>query len=319
MALGKAINKKSFYGGMATGEAPDIAMPPLDEVAPIHTAAPDPWTNTQQQSSNDGISPVPDEVPQETEQELSAASDQEETQQEPEVHAQPRAEKESSTAANMKALREAREKAERERDELLRLFQMQHIQQQQRPPDPHVHDEEPDEQDYPDIELDPEALVDGKYVNQLSKQQKQYRKEMQQMRKELNNYKSQSSEALVESRIKAQFPDFDKVVSRENVDVLNEAYPELARTLRDTTDTYAKAVSAYKVIKQFGIHKEEVPVDQDRARAIRNANKPRPLASVNPQQGDSPLSKANAFANGELTSDMKEQLRREMYQAMKNH
>lgn len=318
MAIGKSVNKKSFYGGMEGGGTPDIAMPPLDETPPIHTAAPDPWENQSQQASNAGMAQVPEELPQETEQEM--ASDQEEQAEDTPVQAQPKHAKESSVAANMRALRESRDKAERERDELMHMLKTQ-MQQNNRPQEQHVHEEEP-VVDYPDLELDPEALVDGKYVNMLSKQQKQqqqqYRKEMQDLRKELNAYKQTSSEAYVESRIKTQFPDFDKVVSRENVEVLNEMYPELARTLRDTTDTYSKAVSAYKVIKQFGIHKDEV-IDTDRMKAIKNSNKPRPLASVNPQQGDSPLSKANAFANGELTADMKEQLRREMYQARKNH
>lgn len=35
---------------------------------------------------------------------------------------------------------------------------------------------------------------------------------------------------------------------------------------------------------------------------------------LSPQQGDSPLSKANAFANG-LTEDLKKQLQKEMFEA----
>ena len=55
----------------------------------------------------------------------------------------------------------------------------------------------------------------------------------------------------------------------------------------------------------------------DRELAQKNASKPKPLASVSPQQGDSPLSRANAFANG-LTNELKAQLRKEMEEARKN-
>jgi hypothetical protein len=55
----------------------------------------------------------------------------------------------------------------------------------------------------------------------------------------------------------------------------------------------------------------------DRAAAQKNASKPKPLASVSPQQGDSPLSRANAFANG-LTPELQKQLRQEMEEARKN-
>jgi hypothetical protein len=68
-------------------------------------------------------------------------------------------------------------------------------------------------------------------------------------------------------------------------------------------------------MKTFGIHKDIY--ESDRLKALKNSQKPRPLASVSPQQGDGPLSKANAFANG-MTAELKEQLRKEMYAARKN-
>ena len=64
---------------------------------------------------------------------------------------------------------------------------------------------------------------------------------------------------------------------------------------------------------------DQDPVLQnDRARVIKNSAKPRPLASVNPQQGDSPLSKANAFANGEFTEADRKRAWAEMVAARKN-
>ena len=63
----------------------------------------------------------------------------------------------------------------------------------------------------------------------------------------------------------------------------------------------------------MGIYRED-NYSKDRDKAQSNASKPKPLASVSPQQGDSPLSRANAFANG-LTDELKSQLRKEMEQA----
>ena len=67
------------------------------------------------------------------------------------------------------------------------------------------------------------------------------------------------------------------------------------------------------MIKQMGVYKED-KFSQDRARAEVNAGKPRPLTSMSPQQGDGPLSKANAFDNG-LTDELKESLLKEMNDA----
>ena len=56
----------------------------------------------------------------------------------------------------------------------------------------------------------------------------------------------------------------------------------------------------------------------DREQAQRNMAKPRPLASVAASQGnDSPLQRANAFANG-LTEELRSQLHREMVESMRN-
>jgi hypothetical protein len=68
-------------------------------------------------------------------------------------------------------------------------------------------------------------------------------------------------------------------------------------------------------IKKLGIYTEDT-YQADRERAQNNANKPRPLASVSPQQGESALSHANPFAGG-LTPELKTSLLKEMEAARK--
>jgi hypothetical protein len=121
-----------------------------------------------------------------------------------------------------------------------------------------------------------------------------------------------------EARIKSDFPDFEQVVSMENVERLNEDFPELAETLRDTKDLYKKAASAYKVIKKTGIYQDQGAYMAQKQKAVENLKKPRPTSSVAPHQGDSPLSKANAFANG-LTPELQKKLREEMYAARRGY
>lgn len=70
------------------------------------------------------------------------------------------------------------------------------------------------------------------------------------------------------------------------------------------------------MIKNLGIVPQEVP-NTEQERVNKNMAKPRPLISASPQQGDSPLSHANAFANG-LTDDLKKQLWKEMDQIRRN-
>lgn len=305
MAVGKALNK-GFHGSQETGKVPDIAMPNYNETPMIQNAAPDPWQAQQQsQQPHNPLIQVPDELPSDVRQEMDAADNN--YAQPNESEAQPVQEypRQPSAQESFKEIRDAKAKAERERDAILsQMLEMQsRMQQDQQRSIQKVH-EEP-EQDY---QIDDDSLVEGKVVKQVNKKLKN-------LEKQLEAYQNQSHVATVESKIRSSYPDFDKVVSKENVEILNERFPEIARTLRDTQDLYDKASSAYTVIKQFGIGRD-TRYDEDKVKAVANAQKPRPLASVSPTQGDSPLSRANAFANG-MTEDLKEQLRKEMYAARK--
>jgi len=310
MAVGKSLNKKSYYGSEGAG---DIAMPPLDQAPPISQAAPDPWTQQQSQPQNNPFGAVPDELPQEVIQEMQSEQEAPELEEAVEeiVQAQEIEETQPSKPSpkeSFRALKEAKERADRERDAMLSQMlemqrQIQNMQQQQ----PQVQEQPVEDYDF-DIESD--ALAEGKHLKKLMAKQKA-------MEQQLKRYQMHSEEVAVETRIRSQYPDFEKVVSKENVEILNEQFPEIAKTLRDTPDMFNKAAAAYTVIKNFGIHKDTAKHESDRVKAVTNAQKPRPLASVNPTQGDSPLSKANAFANG-MTEELKEQLRREMYNARKS-
>ena len=320
--MGKPISK-NFY---SSGQQSDIEMPPLTEQPPISAAAPNPWDNPQPQGQS-SAAPVPDSVPQDVIDEMSGTqnvygsnednqssvednqsaardeSSQTEDDDIDEVVPQPKRGQEAPAAKRIRELREAQKKAERERDELLRMMQMQQMQQNL----PKQQEQQPEEDDF---NVEDDALVEGKQLRKMNQK-------MRQMEQTLKNYQSQSSESITEARIKATYPDFDRVVSQDNIAQLREDYPELAATLSSSTDLYSKAVSAYTLIKQFGIHQDPV-LQNDRARVIKNSAKPRPLASVNPQQGDSPLSKANAFANGEFTEADRKRAWAEMVAARKN-
>jgi hypothetical protein len=220
----------------------------------------------------------------------------------PEQKPEPEQKKESPAQDSFRELRMKAEKAERERDELLRIIREQESQRSQ------VKSAEPEEDN--EVNLGNDDLVEGKHLSKVGRQIKK-------LQQEINQYKQQSSEVATEVKLKTLYPDFDKIVSRENIESLRVSYPEIANTINSSSgDLYSKAVSAYTMIKKLGIIQEPV-VDiykEDKERAQANAAKPRPLSSVSPIKADSPLSHANAFAKG-LTKELQEQLRREMEDA----
>jgi hypothetical protein len=198
--------------------------------------------------------------------------------------------------SNLIFLRKMADQAARERDDALRrLNEIENKKVESRDEDFSVRDDD---------------LVEGKHLAK-------YAKKIKQLEEQQEQYMRQSSESNAEVRLKNQFPDFDKVMTLENVQSLSMAYPELAKAINSSSNLYDKASSAYTLIKKFGIY-EEHPYEAEKQRAIANSTKPRPLTSVSPQQGDSPMQRANAFANG-LTPELKEALLKEMAESRKGY
>lgn len=206
---------------------------------------------------------------------------------------------------NFRAIRQAAQKAARERDEALdRLAQYERQGQSSRAPI--QQDQEPDL----DINLKDDELAEGKHIHKL----KATIRKLEARQKEIEEHSYTNS---AESRLRNKYNDFDKVMTLDNIKTFSAAYPELAESINSSQDLYSKAVSAYTLIKRFGIYDEQ-PFEAEKVRAVANTAKPRPLSSVGAQQGDSPLSRANAFANG-LTDELKKQLREEMAAASRKY
>ena len=220
------------------------------------------------------------------------------TQEEPEVEqvveAPKQAVKSSAPQESWKILREKAEQSERRALEAERLLAESYTKEA----------EEAFEDN--DLSVDDDSLVEGKHLAKVYK-------EVNKLKSQLKQYEQKSTVNTVEAKLKAQYPDFDNVVSSENLANLKAAYPEIAHTINSSNDLYSKAVSAYTMIKKLGISEPVDVYSGDKERAQKNAAKPRSMASISPQQGDSPLTKANAFAtDGNLSDDMKKNLWKEM-------
>ena len=205
---------------------------------------------------------------------------------------------ETPAARNFRALEAKAKRLERERDEALRKLDSKTEATEQKI-------EEIEE----DIALREDDLVEGKHLKKMYAT-------LRQLKQEVKKYKQESAMMSEEVAVKTQYPDIEKVVTAENLQLLREYDPDFAAVLDSSNNFKAKAAAAYKHIKKLGIYTDEK--EQEAALAQKNLAKPRPLTSVSAQKGDSPLTRANAFAGG-LTDDLKAQLLREMTEAMKNY
>ncbi len=223
----------------------------------------------------------------------------------------PEEQQKSDNDRNFVELREKSKRLEKERDEALNFikqievaYQQQQLQTQQQVQQPPVEE----------ITYNDDDLVEGKH---LKNQRKQFDKELVTIKEELKEHRRVSTERMIDSQIRNEYPDFYKVVTEENIKTLREMDPHLAYSLHSNPDMMSKAVSTYRQIKQLGIVQTD-NYQAQKAKAHSNSSKPRSTASLSPQEGDSPLSRANAFANG-LTPDLKKQLYKEMKEKAKGY
>jgi hypothetical protein len=131
---------------------------------------------------------------------------------------------------------------------------------------------------------------------------------------ELERKLQQKEQETVVDRLKIRCPDFEDVVTEENINYLKQNDPELAMSLQALQhDPFAQGMAAYKILKKTDYYQNKA-IMQEKAKTQENAKKPVSVNAVRKQQGA--LAEANKFANG-LTPDLKKSLWQEMQESRK--
>jgi Asp-tRNA(Asn)/Glu-tRNA(Gln) amidotransferase C subunit len=256
------------------------------------------------------IIPLPQEAVESYEVEVEETVDNAEVVNEPDITPIPtsKPQEDSYQARNFRTLRDDKARSDRERDEALaklRAYEMQQYNMQQQ-----AQQQSTQEIEDVDIEIGTDDIAEGKHIKALAA-------EVKKLRGMVKQTEQRSTVMTEESKLLAKYPDYYNIVSSDSIARLQAEDPELAQVLGTSTDVYGAKAMAYKAIKKMAAVKVEPTYEAEKAQIQKNAAKPKPLASLSPQQGDSPLSRANAFANG-LTPALQEQLRREMNDARRN-
>jgi len=217
--------------------------------------------------------------------------------------------KETEQQQNFRQLKEAKRQSDREREEAVRRYEEMKKQYDARNKAPEVEEED-------DFDLANDDLAEGKHLRALNAKHKKLMAQVREQERVSKEQQQIYQQNLMNTKLNAQYPDLNKVVSEENIERLKKMYPEVAHSIGANTDYYSQAVSAYTVIKNLGIYKDDSFI-ADKIKAQANSNKPRAMNSISPQKGNSAMANAHEFANG-LTPALKEQLRREMESIRKN-
>ena len=173
----------------------------------------------------------------------------------------------SQQELNYKALREAKRKAEQERDALL-------------------------------AELNKYKSTESKNTSDdvVVKTQK----ELEELKSQWTMYQQQAAAKQIEEKLKKEFPDLEKVVNDENIETLKARDADFANLtnseIKSPQDLYNRAISAYALIKKYGIYVED-NFDKERKKVEENLSKPRPAHTAVSGQGSAGLSDFARFSN----------------------
>jgi hypothetical protein len=125
------------------------------------------------------------------------------------------------------------------------------------------------------VEEDNDKLIEKKVNDLLAKREAEAEKKRQ-----------QQEQAEYPNRLVKDFPDFNHVISQENMDYLDYHYPEISRPLSRLPDGYAKWHDVYHAIKKF--IPNNLGAQKSAARADANAIKPKSISSTGITQPQPP-------------------------------
>lgn len=259
------------------------------------------WEALNKNTKNELENPKPvEELPEVTENPLPAEQPEEEVTRENEQKVEEKKEEyppRTHEQTNWKRIREQNRELER------KVAEMEEALRRSQAPPPK---EEAKEEDY---DLADDALTEGKHYKAL-------KREVRNLNDALLKERQERDKLAVEARLRSNYPDIFKVVTKDNMEALAEVEPEFVSSIVSSQDTYAQHVAAYKLIKKLGIGTQD-PHLEEKERATKNLAKPKPAATVSPRQGESPLAEADRFARG-MTPELQSQLLREMEDAISN-
>ena len=213
--------------------------------------------------------------------------------------------KKQEPSESWKILREDRDRLRQEREEMARdMREMRRLleEQQQR-----VAPKEEDDTVHLPGEYD---TIEAKHLAELDAKS---RLRVKRQEDKLKKLEADVVRIAAENKLMNEFPDYKNILSEDNIRKLEELQPELASSIASNPDPYKMRKAAIGAIKTFIMKSEderakELELKAKNAKISDNSVKPIPSVGGINNPASSPLSKANAFSNGLLTQERKQEL-----------
>ncbi len=134
---------------------------------------------------------------------------------------------------------------------------------------------------------------------------KKLHKEIQQLKAMQERQQKQQYQDYVERKLRKEYPDFDELMTDENIAAFARSNPRRAAILQKEPDLYLQAGETIEGVREMLA--KEAPYSQDRAKLAQNAKKPKMGNPTPAQQSSSPL--VNLASNGRISASDLDRIR----------
>ena len=128
-----------------------------------------------------------------------------------------------------------------------------------------------------------DSFVETSQLKKVAEQVWKLEKKLQQQERELQQEKQKNEVSNLHIQLRSEYSDFDTVFNSKTIEDFKTKHPRLAASLGSITDKYERSVAGYEMMKQLGMGDQPMANNYvDKAKAVVNNSKPRPLTSIAP-------------------------------------
>lgn len=248
-----------------------------------------PLKNPGEMSSHDALNAIPPTISDQATESVHEEMYQPENTTVENVSTPEPARQDSPNFRQMRQKAEQFERESRDKEEIIqRLLRQQQTQSYTQPTSQ-------------EFDLKDDDMPEAKHINHVYQ-------ELNKVKQELNTYRQQSSTSISKANLRSQYPDYDQVMSQDNIKDLEYMRPSVARALASSGDFEGSAEAAYHMIKSLGINKHTEDTEDyevAKKRAAANMAKPKTINAIS--KSNSPLSQTAVFST-ELTPERKDEI-----------
>ena len=163
---------------------------------------------------------------------------------------------------------------------------------------------------------DPDEILQGKDLQPIIQELEEYKQKVRQ-------FEQYTATEQMRNNLRRQLPDYDEIMTADNLKDLEYADPQIAQALKSSSDFEGASKIAYTLIKSMNIHTQDVLPQKESPRNIEyekqkmkdNLAKPKPASAIG--KSNTPLGELSPY-HREQTKEHKDMIWERMQKKLRS-